>query len=251
MTSNDADNKIPVRLKKEPLLEAVWEIRFRMAKPSVLDLLPGLIYNAQSGKYPRTVRLPAADIPSTVVDIDASLRCLPKIRLEGDNYAVQISECAVSLSCPRPYSGWELFSKEIRVLAELLRGTTLIEQLERFSLKYVDLVEVKQPPDLGCLNVEVRLGGYQIDTRPVHLRSEVREGGLIHIIQIVSPAHAILPSGEEPVGVLLDIDTICPLDGNGSWEMLESHLEEVHSASKRMFFGLLTVETLRELEPEY
>jgi uncharacterized protein (TIGR04255 family) len=251
MISSDTDRGIPVRLKKEPLLEAVWEIRFRRAKPSVFELLPGLIYQAQSGKYPRSVRLPAADIPSAVTEVDASLRYLPKIRLEGDNYAVQVGEHAVSLSCRRPYAGWESFSKEIRTLVDLFRGTGLIEQLERFSLKYVDLIALNEPPDLGCLDVEVKLGRYQISTRPIHLRSELREEDLIHIIQIVSPARVVLPGGEKLAGVLLDIDTICPLEEGESWDVLENRLEGVHAASKRMFFGLLTAETLRALEPEY
>ncbi len=45
------DNNIPVRLKKEPLLEAVWESRFSLTKSSIGDLLPGMLFKALPGKY--------------------------------------------------------------------------------------------------------------------------------------------------------------------------------------------------------
>jgi len=37
-------DKIPIRLGKQPLIEAVWEVRFTSEKQSVADLLPGLIF---------------------------------------------------------------------------------------------------------------------------------------------------------------------------------------------------------------
>lgn len=243
--------RIPVRLQREPLLEALWEIRFKSAKASVFELLLGMIYKALSDKYPNIVRLPAADIPTPVKEFDAALRYAPRIRLEGGNYAVQIGERSVSLSCRRPYPGWERFSKEIQILVDVLRGTALIEHLERFSLKYVDLIELEQPPDLSCLNVELKLGWLRVDTRPVQLRSEIEDQDLIHIVQIFSPAQVVLPGDQRLSGVLLDIDTIRSLEKGGSWDVMINCLDEAHSASKRMFFELLTTETIEKLEPEY
>ncbi len=245
-------NKIPIRLRKEPLIEALWEIRFTSTKPSVVDLLPGIMYPALKDKYPNTVRLFTADIPAPIVENDPKLRYAPKIRFEGGNQAVQIGEHVVSLSCRRPYSGWETFSKDIRTVIAIICDTGLIDRLERFSLKYIDLIEVDQPPSLSCLNLELKMGGYEIDTRPVQLLSEIKEGDLIHIIQIVSPAEASIPGKPDRFkGVLLDIDSIRPLKGNESWPDIENHLDGVHLSSKKMFFGLLTPETIAKLEPEY
>lgn len=246
------DKKIPVRLKKEPLLEALWEIRFTSTKPSVLDLLPGLLFKALPEKYPDIVRLPAADIPDFIVEHDPKLRYVPKTRLEGGNHAVQIGKQMVALSCRRPYSGWKTFSADISELIKVVRDTKLIGQLERFSLKYIDLIELEQPPDLACLTVELKLGGYELNMRLVQLRTEIKENGLIHIIQIASPAEVALPGEDKRLsGVLLDIDTINPIKEGESWEEVENRLDAAHSASKRMFFGLLTTETIEKLEPEY
>ncbi len=86
------ERKIPARLKKEPLLEAIWEIRFSGAKSSVADLLPGMLFKSFPGKYENIVRLPVADIPAPIVDRDRNLRFAPKIRLENGNQAVQVGE---------------------------------------------------------------------------------------------------------------------------------------------------------------
>jgi uncharacterized protein (TIGR04255 family) len=245
-------NRIPVKLKKEPLIEAVWEIHFTSTKPSVADLLPGLVFKALPDKYPNIVRLPSADIPAPVVEHDPKPRYVLKIRLEGGNQAVQIGEHVVSLSCRHPYSGWKTFSEDLRKVINIVYDTGLIDRLERFSLKYIDLIELDQPPSLSCLNLELKMGRYEIDTRLVQLRTEIKEGDLIHIIQVVSLAEASIPGESGRVsGVLLDIDSIRPIKENEFWPDVVSHLDDVHLLSKKMFFGLLTPETIDNLEPEY
>jgi len=244
--------RVPVRLKKEPLLEAVWEARFIGDNPAVGELLLGVIYRAMGDKYAQIERLPAADIPAPIVEQDPSLKYVPKIRLTGDNHAIQIGEHVISLSCRRPYSGWKSFSAEIRTLISVIRNTVLLGRLERFSLKYLDLIESDQPPDLVCLNVGLKLGGEEIHGRPVQLRTEIRENGLIHVVLIASPAEASIPGAPERLtGVLLDIDTICKLGENESWEKVEKCLDMAHMAAKQMFFRLLTSETIERLDPEY
>ena len=252
MKESPVNNKIPVRLRKEPLIEAVWEVRFTSEKQNVADLLPGLIYQALPGRYPKIVRLPVADIPAPIAEQDPNLRYIPKIRLEGDSQAIQIGEHVLSLSCRRPYSGWKNFSADIRNLITVGRETGLINHLDRFSLKYIDLIQLVQPPDLSVLNIDLKLGGHSVTKQAVQLRTEIIEEGLIHIIQVVSPAKVSLPGDATiPEGVLLDIDTITSFKGDGSWGDVEKRLDVAHSASKRIFFDLLTEETIALLEPEY
>lgn len=246
------ENKIPIRLRKEPLIEALWEIRFTSTKPSMADLLPGILFPALKDKYPNIVRLPISDIPAPVLEQDPRFRYVPKIRLEGGNQSVQIGEHVISLSCRRPYSGWKTFSEDIMTIINIVRNIELIDQLERFSLRYIDLIELDQPPSLSCLNLELKMGEYQMDTQPVQLRTEIKEGDLIHIIQIGSPAEVIISAESGKVsGVLLDIDAIRPMKEHESWSDIESHLDDVHLSSKKKFFHLLTNETINKLEPEY
>ena len=252
MKASAMKKKMPVRLKKEPLIEAVWETRFTSEKQNVADLLPGLIYQAIPGRYQNIVRLPVADIPAPIAEQDPNLRYIPKIRMEGDNQAIQIGEHVLSLSCRRPYPGWKGFSADIRNLIAVGRKTGLIDRLDRFSLKYLDLIQLVQPPDLGVLNIDLKLGGYSVAKQPVQLRTEIIAEGLIHIIQVVSPAEVTLPGdATKTEGVLLDIDTIASFKEGGSWDDVEKRLDATHSASKKIFFDLLKAGTIARLEPEY
>ena len=249
---DNLENQIPTRLKKEPLLEALWEVRFIGTMPSIADVLPGMLFKALSHKYENIVRLPVADIPEPIVKDNLTLLYLPKVRLENGNQAVQIGEHAVSLSCRRPYSGWEKFSRDIRELTEALQETGLIKTLERFALKYINLIELDQQPASKCLNLDWKLGGQEINTSPISFRIDISQAKLIHAIKIVSPAEAFLPDSEERHrGILLDIDTIRNLHGESDWEDLEEGLDPAHMASKKMFFSLLSEETVHNLGPKY
>jgi uncharacterized protein (TIGR04255 family) len=245
-------NPIPVRLKKEPLLEAIWEIRCEVVKAPMADLLPGILFKTFAGKYSSVTKLPVGDLPAVVVEHDPNLRYAPKIRLESGNQAVQIGDRVVSLNCRRPYSGWAQFSRDIKELAEVVQETGLVERLERFSLKYIDLIESEKPMGLSLLNLELKLGGYHLATEPVQLRTEIRENSLTHIIQIISPAEVLLlGKGGRLEGVLVDIDSIRPMEQGESWDILFQALDAVHVSCKKMFFNMLKPETIESLEPEY
>lgn len=245
------NDRIPFRLGKEPLLEAVWEVRFAAGEPYTLESLHGEIYKALSEKYPKTVRLPAADIPASVSEQDANLRYAPKIRLERKNHAIQIGDRMVSLNCRRPYPGWNAFSSDIGSLVSVIRDSRLVGRIERFSLRYADLLEFDSPPSLSWLNLEIRLAG-ESQTWPVQMWMNIQEGSLSHLIRIVCPAMVTTP--EDPnkhAGVLLDIDTFRVLHDGEAWSEIQQGLEEAHSASKQKFFKLLTPETIQRLEPKY
>jgi len=108
------NKKIPAELEREPLLEAIWEIRFSNTRASAADLLPGMLFKAFADKFDKVTRLPAADYPAQLFKQDPNLRYVPKIRLENDNMAIQTGDCVVSLNCRRPYPGWNKFSGSIR-----------------------------------------------------------------------------------------------------------------------------------------
>jgi len=245
-------NKIPIKLRKEPLVEAVFEIRFASNKKSISEILPGLLYKDLKDQYPEIISLPLAEFPAMIIDHAPKLKYAPKIRLEGKNQAIQIGEHVASLSCRRPYTGWETFSNDIRLLINKIRGTGLVEFIERFSLKYINLIELDQVPDLNCLNLEMKLGRHEINTKPVQIRTEIKENNLIHIVQIVSPAEASIPGDPHKLrGVLVDIDTIRAIKETETWSDIDGHLDEVHLSSKGMFFDLLKPETIERLDPVY
>ena len=59
---------LPIKLLKEPLIDAVFELRF-MSSISASNVLPGYLFSKLDGK--KTIeRLPAADFPRPMRDMD-------------------------------------------------------------------------------------------------------------------------------------------------------------------------------------
>ena len=246
--------KIPVKLRNEPLIEAVWELRFRPKESSVGEHLLAVLYKELGPSYPKIVRLPMADIPSFVREQDSKLKYLPKMRLMGENRAIQIGDFVVSLSNSRPYMGWKGFSQAIQELVRLLQQSELIAVGERISLKYVDLLEMDDPPSLARLDLELTMAGERIQTAPVHLWTKIQDREeILHIVEISCPAELRLPGDSaRHRGVLLDIDSVKRLPENKPWvEEVQRVLNPLHEASKRIFFHLLTPETIEALGPIY
>ena len=101
-------NRIPKRLKQEPLIEAIWQVQFEpMGDMQIGDLLPGMLYAALRNDHPQLQlhRLPAADIPPQVAQIDPNLRHVAKYRMEeaGLPFLFQVGDRTVTLNCRRPH----------------------------------------------------------------------------------------------------------------------------------------------------
>lgn len=170
--------------------------------------------------------------------------------MHAQNQAVWLGERVASLSAGRPYPGWASFSRDIRSLLGVLKGTGLVDAIERFSLKYVDVIDIGPEPTFDWLNMTVRLGSHKIGSEPAQVRAEIGEGSLTHMVQAISPAEVTLgEDGESMRGVLLEIDSVRTMGPGESWPVVEEELDAIHTACKKMFLSLLTDETLNLLEP--
>ena len=148
--------RIPKRLKIEPLLESVWEMRFSSNSKSAASILPGLIFHAFGEDYKEIKSLPLAGLPVEARSQNPNLRYQPTLRLLGAPYIIQIGDQVASLICSRPYTGWENFGGKIRTLASAIKDTNIITRPERFSLKYVNILNLAGAPWLDPLEVNIR-----------------------------------------------------------------------------------------------
>jgi uncharacterized protein (TIGR04255 family) len=244
-------NVVPKKLGKEPLIEAICELRFKSDKDSISDLLPGLIFQKFSARFPKVEKLPASNIPTAFLKSDPNLCYTPTIKLIGDQFSTMIGENVFSLSCSKPYVGWNNFSALIMELFSFLNETSLITHSERVSLKYIDILLDKDKFMLDDLNLNFEIGGDRITTEPVQLRFELNTDKFINIIQIGHPAKAILSNGETFHGILIDVDTISLIMPKDFLINPKDFIDYAHSINKSRFFNLLKAETIKRLDPEY
>jgi uncharacterized protein (TIGR04255 family) len=253
-----AAHPLPVKLKKEPLADAIFEMRFSSAIPGS-NIIPGMLASRLRTDDLKFERLPASDIPNRIRDMDPTLRSQPLMRMHWrESFFILIGDTAVSLACKIPYPGWKGdhgFKSHILELIELVTDPSLIQSIERYSLKYTGIIDGKDLAEqIGRFKVDLRLGEYQLKADPFSIRVEIRDGELLHVVQLGAPASVALINGTTRTGTLVDIDGICEHKTSDLKEFLRElpdRIEHLHTRDKERFFGLLTPETLAYLEPIY
>jgi len=244
---------LPKKLNKEPLIDAVFEIRFTSVFPAG-GILPGLLFGKLDG-YKTLEQLPVAQLPQAIRDADQNLHFAPLSRLDWERYYISVGDHSVSISFKPPYPGWGNFKPAITQVMEALKEASFIKSIERYALKYIDLLpatDLREQVDF--VNFDVTLAGHKLESEAFQLRLEIPKDGFIHAVQVVSSAEAILQSGESRQGLIVDVDTIAIQKSISFDELLSDFsdkLEAIHQANKKMFFDCLKPKTVAALEPEY
>ena len=244
-------DRIPSRLNRDTIVEAIFELRFTSKTDSVADILPGLLFQHVSQSFPKIERLGVTQLPTPLLQSNANLRYAPHYKLVGNHYNLQVGEHVFSISCPRPYSGWDEFRKKIHDLIRILRNTKLIDDVERFSVKYVNVIPADGKTPMDQLRVKLQAGPFDLGSRATHLRTEIIEDDFLNIVQISSQITAKLSETEVVEGVLVDIDTICQRKFTDIWNEFSDLLEDAHTTEKKIFFNLLQKRTIEQLEPQW
>lgn len=244
---------MPKRLCKEPLVEALFEMRLP-ERTSAPDLLPGFLLS--QGLKGKITHLPHSQIPRDVRAQDPNLRFAPllSMRLE-DDFVLSIGESVLSLSCLLPYKGWQLFSEKIVHIVNLLRKSEIVEKANRFSLKYANIIDESfESNQKNLINGSFNIAGER-DLTNLQFRGEFPTEKFIHVIDCATNASAnIKESGILKKGLLVAVDSIFIFREASFSDLLnnfQNDLDSLHMENKEMFFACLKDETIELLEPEY
>jgi len=246
--------RLPTRLKQEPLVEALWEIRFTSEHPAASELLTGIIFQQMKADFGKSDRLPVANMPREVRERDANLRYAPTVRLTGSRYTVGIGDQAIGLSSLRPYTGWKEFRAKIDELLSTIEQSGVIGKCKSFSIKYVDCIGSATNPSLDVLAINVGIADRKFASEPMAIRTEFHEMGYLHILQIGLPAEVSVVATKETLrGVIMEVDTHCTADAeiDNFHHWISARLDGVHAANKTVFFSILSDDTIKRLEPIY
>lgn len=248
-------NRVPRCLKSEPLIEAIWQAQFESpVNQPIGELLPGMLYSALRGKYPRMQlhRLPTADIPAPVAQFDPNLKFAAKYRMEEPNgqFLFQVGDRVITLNAKRPYAGWKGFNQEILELIGIAESSGLVPQPSQHSLRYIDLLNLEPAPSLASMQIRLKIGTLEVKNYPLQMRVELSDGKYTHIVQIATPVEAQLVEGIQK-GSVVDLETYSTAPAQ-NWEEVRSQLDMLHDKSKQFFFEqILTADAIKQLVPEY
>jgi uncharacterized protein (TIGR04255 family) len=246
-------SKLPSRLKKEPLVEAVFESRF-VSEVDASDILPGFLHTVLNGGV-QIERLPLGELPKLVREQDANLASQPLVRVHAGQFTYLIGSKSLGIACNLPYPGWSTFNAAIESMLGYLEKSSIATAITRYSMKYVDIVESHDVAEsVARANVSIKVGNHQLVDEAFKLQMTVREDAILHLVEMGAPGFAVITPATQRTGLLVSIDSIVetnvmPLAQfmNGS----SGRLKKLHASNKAMFFDCLTPSTILHLEPVY
>jgi len=246
-------NSLPKKLNTEPLVEAIFEVRFASAIPAS-EILPGIFFRDLKGD--KTISsLPASQIPAQMRNADVNLQFAPINRLDWDRFFINFSDKSLSIGCKLPYPGWKIFKASIENILEIIAKLDIIKSVSRYSLKYVNLIPSGDTDkQISFLNLDLSIANHPVEKEIFQVRVEIPKTEYINIVQIFSSATATVSNGKTKQGVAVDIDTIKNLTDVSINELMNNlsiKLEDIHAINKTIFFDCLKPDTIQDLEPEY
>lgn len=245
--------KLPKTLDREPLVDAVFEVRMGGA-PQLADLLPGALFG-QLKPRPTLHRLAAAEIPQPIRDQDPNLAFSPVIRLEWDKFTISLGDRNLVIACKLPYPKWPAFRNAILDIVEKVAQVGIAGPVERYSVKYVNLIQAPTLADqIAKINLAVRVGDVEAKDDNLSVQVHRKEGDTLHIMSVLTGAHGRIPDGKLVFGVIVDIDSIRTVhfsDFGAFAVKLEPAVESLRQANKIKFFSCLTEATINEMGPKY
>lgn len=245
--------KLPLKLEREPLVDALFEVR--LEPTSLADILPGFLFHDLPAPKPQITRLPAAEFPQPMRASDPALQYAPILRMDWREYVISVGDRNVIISCKLPYPKWANFKAAILDLTSRIGKAGTPGKVERYSLKYVNLIQAPSLAEqIAKIKMSLTLGEIEVKGDHTTLQVHRHEDGIVHILSVVIGAEGQMPNGRNVSGAVVDIDSIRNVDVPDLATFaagLEPGLEELRQANKRKFFTCLTQATIDEMGPVY
>ncbi|WP_394550025.1 TIGR04255 family protein [Pantoea sp. SGAir0183] len=249
--------RIPTSLEKQPLIEAVFELRYSKRK-QISEIMPGFLFHALDCKKPIT-NTQASQIPKNVREADEDMHYAVISRLEFEGHSIGLSDHGITISSiSSNYESWSAFKKVILRVIEEVGKLKVNEDVIRYAIKYVDFFKAHQDGSshLDKLNLNISLAGDDILNAPINLRVDKDDENYSTIIQILSHALVLTESGAyEDKGMILDIETARYIKSDAELEDFisntDSALDNIHECNLKTFFSCLKDSTIEELGPKY
>ncbi|HED4103678.1 MULTISPECIES: TIGR04255 family protein [Klebsiella] len=244
-------------LERQPVIDMGFELRFTPTT-QVSEIMLGLLYHVL-GAQGQIDSLPPAEIPREIRRQDENLHYAVLNRFLWNDHYVGISDHGIVLSSAREYQGWSKSKQALLELIQHLKNYGLLQNLIRYSIKYVDLFEGQHEENLlKKLNFSLKFANAEVSNQAFSLRMERNIDQHINIINIIGHAMVEAPDrGLKKEGLILDIDSIRLIDANlglSATEFIEypeKHIQKIHDVNYELFKNCLTPETLDELGAVY
>jgi uncharacterized protein (TIGR04255 family) len=220
-------------------------------------ILPGLLYSGLQG-IGKIDQLPAFALPEElrVTRPEFAKANSALLRMHWGEYFITLGTRNVFIGPKLPYRGWPDFRDNALKVFQLLLKNRFVEAVERYSIKYVNLIpSVDLVEQNLVLDWDVRIGQNQVNKQLTQLRTELHDGKYLTIVQLSTGTEVeMVETKESKSGSLVDIDTLCSglrTDVEQFSEELLDRLDEIRLHNKTVFFDCLKDSTIEAMGPKY
>jgi uncharacterized protein (TIGR04255 family) len=242
-------DKLPIKIEKDLISEAIFELKFSTNIPS--GAVFGVIYKVIANKYSNVpnIALPILEIPETIRNSDPNLRYQAYNRLKIDNYNISIGPRVINFSVQKPYIGWTQWRTFINNILNDLINSDIFNIIESSGLRYINAIKDNV---FSLINVNIEISEKKLSEQPTILRTEIKDEKYISVLQIANSA-LIKNNVDKFDGSVIDIDVLRKLEMNNSdfKDEYMNILDEAHTKEKELFFKILKKDFLQSLKPVY
>jgi uncharacterized protein (TIGR04255 family) len=155
---------LPDRIDPDAIIEALVEFRFEHAE--LAEAVVGRLLDASLWAAYSQARLPSADIPQPIKDMDPNLRFLPIIELKKTDgtRAAKIGGHVFSYHILGSYPGWEIFYQEIDEVLNIIAHKLRSPNFSRLGFRYINMFRPEEHHVTGLseTNISVSIGGEKL-----------------------------------------------------------------------------------------
>ena len=239
--------KIPDKLKKDAIFQAVFDIRFT-SKDVTPEIVTGKLASHAQWRGWSVQRLAFADIPAAVRQQDPGLQFQPLIELHNAGRLVRIGERSLSCHTLAPYPGWTVWEPELRAAIDALLSSLENLVVTRFGLRYLNAIGPEHFINgVGELRLSVSVAGASLSgPLLVHFQHD-RDPQHVAIVRISSREFVTNPQPPD-LAAIVDIDVFTPASfSSADPNAAKAWLGRAHELEKEEFFRLIPDDIVEKL----
>lgn len=243
--------KLPKKITPDNLLDTVVELRMKIQLQ--LELVAGMLAPRLKDMGYRFVSIPNVNLQFSqgsqiAIEIQKQISTFP-ILFVKDSIRVFVAQDRISFNCDKgKYPGWNVFSAEICKVIKAVIDSEIIESFNRVSVRYVS----EYPNNSILENIKYNIissNELQLQPQEIKLRSQV--GDMKVFISLSDNVMRRNPDSTQYTASLFDVNIYENMDPSLDIDVVTKKLEEIHTAEKLNFFGLLKEEFINSRNPEY
>jgi uncharacterized protein (TIGR04255 family) len=241
---------LPERIEPDAILEALIELRFEPA--DLPEAVLGRLLDVPAWSGYNQTRLPMADIPQPIREIDTNLRYQPLVELHRPDglRVAKIGSHVVSYHVVNSYPGWAAFKQEIEGVVREVTIKLKSPKFSRIGFRYINILRPDDHFVAGLADTTVSLKVNDCDMTKSLAINYVRNLNSRHAVTVRIATPDLVGGVVRPgFSLMCDIDVATPLEMVISdYDEAMAWIEEAHTLEKSEFFLLLSESVIAKLK---